>query len=188
MISEETGAGTPRATVLQRMRTNLLASEDYAIVYGGREVAMQDTALRWLEPVNGPVRWLTDLPFAEAEHVPYLGARFPAVAEALPEGGRGFVVRSQSRLSFDLPEDYDRFRTAYAIPRTMPQGSVDIRILLDDKPVHERAGLTAADQAEPVEIPLEGARRLTLEVAYGPGLDVQDVVHWIGPALIRDED
>jgi len=70
----------------------------------------------------------------------------------------------------------------------MPQGSVDIRILLDDKPVHERAGLTAADQAEPVEIPLEGARRLTLEVAYGPGLDVQDVVHWIGPALIRDED
>ena len=67
----------------------------------------------------------------------------------------------------------------------MTHGSADIRILLDDKPVHEHKALTAADSPAPVEVPLNGGKRLTLEVDYGAGLDVQDVVHWIDPALVR---
>lgn len=162
-----------------------LAEGRFSLVFLGREAAGGESDVVWFEPVEGPVRWLSDLPIAHADHTPYLNASFPGVPEEMLEGGRGFVVRSRSRLSFDVPPGFSRFRTRYAMPRDMPLGSADIRILLDDQPVHERVALTAADAPEPIELPLAAARRLTLEVDYGPGLDVQDVVHWIEPALIR---
>lgn len=164
------------------------AGGSFALTYRGREAALPEAGLLWLEPVDGPVRWLSDLAIAEQEHVPYLGAAFPIVADDLPNGGRGFTVHSRSRLVFDIPPGFDRFRTLYSLDRAMTHGNVDIRVLLDDKVVHEKKGLTAADVPEPVEIPLNGAKRLTLEVDYGEGLDVQDVVHWISPAVVRNSD
>jgi hypothetical protein len=160
----------------------------FTLSYRGREAQVDEVALAWLEPVNGPVRWLGDLPMTSQEHVPYLGAAFPILVDELPGGGRGFTVHSRSRLVFDLPPGYDRFRTLYALDRSMSHGNADVRILLDDKVVHEKKGLTAGDEPGPVEVPLDGATRLTLEVDYGEGLDVQDVVHWINPALVRNAD
>jgi hypothetical protein len=162
-----------------------LADGEFALTYRGAEARQPETSVAWLEPVDGPVRWLADLPMAEAVHTPYLGASFPSIAEQSPQGARSFTVRSRSRLSFDIPQGYSRLRTRYAMDRNMTQGSVDVRILLDGKVAHEHKALTAADTPEPVEIALDGAARLTLEVDYGPGLDVQDVLHWIEPALVR---
>ena len=162
-----------------------LAEGEFALTYRGAQVRQPETSVAWLEPVDGPVRWLADLPMAEAVHTPYLGASFPSVAEQSGQGTRSFTVRSRSRISFDIPGGFSRLRTRYAMDRNMTQGSVDVRILLDGKVVHEKKALTAADSPEAVEVPLDGAARLTLEVDYGPGLDVQDVLHWIDPALVR---
>ena len=162
-----------------------LADAEFALTYRGAQARQPETSVAWLEPVDGPVRWLADLPMAEAVHTPYLGASFPSIAEPSGHGARSFTVRSRSHLSFDIPQGYARLRTRYAMDRNMTQGSVDVRILLDGKVVHEHKALTAADTPEPVEVPLEGAARLTLEVDYGPGLDVQDVLHWIDPALVK---
>lgn len=191
-------AGVPVAPVTTGWRVRLAdgsllileslshANGQFTLAYRGKTAQLPEAGITWIEPVDGPVRWLADLSMAEAVHTPYLGATFPSIADGAAEAGaRGFVVRSRSRLSFEIPAGYARFRTRYAMDGAMTQGSVDVRILLDDKVVHERKALTAADSPEPVEVPLDGAKRLTLEVDYGPGLDVQDVLHWIDPALVK---
>ena len=138
------------------------------------------------EQAGGPVVWLSDLVPTLDEQIPYLSAAVPTRANGLSEGsGRGFVVHSRSRLSFDVPPGYARFRVRYKIADGASRGEVALRVLLDGKVVHSVDSLTAADKPKAVDLPLNGAETITLEVDYGAGLDVQDEVEWVDPALVK---
>ena len=156
----------------------------FSLAYLGARATMEATGLVWIEPVGGPVTWLGDLAPVEQSHVPYLGEAAGAPIEGLPTG-RGFAVRSRSQLTFDVPAGSSQFRVQYRVPPANALADVDVRILLDGKVAHERAGLRPCDAPDPVLLDLNGATSLTLEVDYGKGLDVQDELHWIDPALLR---
>ena len=152
----------------------------------GRPVALAEADVEAVEQAGGPVVWLSELYPTLDEQVPYLSAAFPTRVNGLSHGsGRGFLVHSKSTLRFDVPPGYARFRVRYQLADDAPRGDVSLRILLDDKPAHAVEHLTAGQSPAAVELPLNGAKSITLEVGYGAGLDVQDELEWIDPALVR---
>jgi hypothetical protein len=148
-----------------------------------------------IEQINGPVSWLSSRPPIENVQTPYFEASFPARMNQSVTGkpiragektfSRGIGVHSYSRMSWDLDGDYNGFRTQYAIDGDGPYANVTVRIKLDDRVVHEKTDVTAGQLAAVMAIPLEGAKRLTLEVDYGKTYDTQDRFNWVEPALLK---
>jgi len=163
---------------------------------GKRDLAA--TSVTSIEQLNGPVAWLSSLPPTENVQTPFLETVFPARmdrtvrGEPIRFGDRTFVrgtgVHAYSRLTWQLPEGgrYKSFRTQYAIDGDKPYANVTVRVKLDDKVVHETADFVAGKLADVIQVPLAGAKTLTLEVDYGKTYDVQDRFNWIEPALLAD--
>lgn len=149
-----------------------------------------------IEHTGGPVAWLSSRGPDASVHTPYLDGEFPARMDGNVTGGpirfggvayaRGIGVHSRSRLDFTLRPGDARFRTRYAIDGNAPRADVDVRVLLDGKPVHERKNFRVGTLSPLVELEVIGAKTLTLEVDYGAGYDVQDRLNWIEPAFVRD--
>ena len=78
------------------------------------------------------------------------------------------------------------FVARYAIPEGRSVADVTVRIKLDDKIVFERAHVHSGPPSDFVQLPLGGAKSLTLEVDFGETFDVQDDLYWIEPALLSD--
>ncbi len=148
-----------------------------------------------IEQVNGPVMWLSDQPPVEAKQTPFLGDPLPARFNTTLDGrpvrlgnhriSKAIAVHSQSVLTWNLPQGYQRFRTQYAIDGDLPHANVTVRIRLDGRIVHEQEDITAGPPGPVVEVDLGDARQITLEVDYGRTYDVQDRLIWIEPALLR---
>lgn len=164
----------------------------FAVTYSGRSLTTPPDGVAWIEPARGAAVWLTDLPLVTDEQTPWFGdtpitfptqVNPPAAAEQAVVG-KGLLVRSRSRIAVDVPEGATAFRTAFEVPPTQLLANVDLRILLDDEVAWEQKGVTAAGRAQPVKIEVGEARRLTLEVDYGQGLDVQDRLLWLDPAFL----
>ena len=162
------------------------ADNRFSASYNGRAVDLAESDVAVVEQAGGPVVWLSDLTPTLDEQVPYLSAASPTRVNGLLEGsGRGFAVHSKSTLRFDVPPGYARFRVRYRLAADARRGDVSLRILFDDRPVQSVDHLTAGQSPVAVEFPLNGAKTIALEVGYGAGLDVQDEVEWIDPALVR---
>lgn len=161
-----------------------------------REVAAATVVA--VEQVNGPVAWLSSLPPTESIQTPFLETVFPARMDRTVVGdpirfgdrtfSRGMGVHAYSRLAWQLPggNRYKTFRTQYAIDGDKPYANVTVRVKLDDKVVHETADFVAGKISDVVQIPLAGAKTLTLEVDFGKTYDVQDRFNWIEPALLAE--
>ncbi len=161
-----------------------------------REIAAG--AVTSIEQVNGPVAWLSSLPPAENVQTPFLETIFSARMDRTVTGEpirfgeqtfpRGIGVHAYSRLVWALPQGdrYQTFRTQYAIDGDKPYANVTVRVKLDDKVVHEMQDFVAGKISDVVQIPLAGAKTLTLEVDYSQTYDVQDRFNWIEPALLAE--
>ena len=101
---------------------------------------------------------------------------------------KGIGVHANSRLVFPLDGAYRLFRTRYAIDTTgdVSKADVNVRILLDGKPVHEQKQVRAFKLSPVISIELGKAKELALEVTAGGVTDTQDRLDWIEPALVRD--
>ncbi|MGF1632388.1 MAG: NPCBM/NEW2 domain-containing protein [Phycisphaerae bacterium] len=152
-------------------------------------------ALLAVEQVGGPVVWASSLTPAEALYVPYLAGSFkhrmnssvtgePIVADG-KAFSRGIGVHARSRLSFDVPEGARRFRTQYAMAGELPLADVTVRVLVDGQVKAETQNVKAGTLYDVISVDVTNAGRLTLEVDYGEGLDVQDRLNWIEPAFVR---
>ena len=73
----------------------------------------------------------------------------------------------------------------YAVDDRLARADMTVRIKLDDKVVHEKQAVRAGALSPVIVADLAGAKRLTLEVDYGGGTDVQDRLVWLEPALLR---
>lgn len=167
----------------------------------GGEGIVPATELRSLEHRAGRVTLLTSLAPAERTYEPYfpqassetgtaIERQPPASVTVAGKTTRAFVMaRPKSRITWTLPtgnEAATQFRTRYGVPDARRYANATVRIYLDDKPVHEKVGVTSGTLSDPVELPLNGAQRLTLEVDYGEAFDVQDDVVWFEPILVRN--
>jgi hypothetical protein len=148
-----------------------------------------------IEQANGPVAWLSSFPSSESEHTPLFETVRPARMDQAVTGDpirfgdrafrRGIGVHSRSIIRWPLDGTYKSFRTQYAMDGELPYANVTVRIRLDDKVVHERADFGAGELSPVVQVPLENAKQLVLEVDYGRTYDVQDRFNWIEPALLK---
>lgn len=185
-------------TDLSEITVDSLEFEDgrFRASWRGNEASLPARLVHAIEPAAGDVRWLADLPPAEDVQTPYFSASWPTRAAAGLESiagddpGRSLVVRSRSRLTYDVPAGgWDRFVARVGIDDRkgpMPHANADIRVLLDGEVAFEHPGLTADAGPLDVEIPLDDASTLTLVVDYGKTADVQDIVLWQRPALVRN--
>jgi hypothetical protein len=152
-----------------------------------------------MEQLNGPVSWLSERKPTVSEQVPFNSETSYSARTDLNVFGKplraagqtfekGIGVHANSRLVFPLDGTYKLFRTRYAIDTTgdASKADVNVRILLDGKPVHEQKHFRAFKLSPVISIELGNAKELTLEVTAGGVTDTQDRFDWIEPALVRD--
>ncbi len=155
-----------------------------------------------IEQINGPVSWLSSRPTIENIYIPFIGSPRTDVAQMdrnwsgqdiirfdSQPFAHGIGVHSYSRLSWELDGTFTTFRTRYAIDTkdANPRADVTLRILLDGKPVYDKAHVRAGTLSPVIVQSLDGAKKLTLEVDYGDNMDTQDRLNWIEPALLKQK-
>jgi hypothetical protein len=186
------GSSLPAATV------TLAGGKLSADLGDGKPRPFELSRVAAIEQVNGPAAWINDRQPAENVYVPYFGtgqdfpARMHAAGDGVRElrfGGktfrRGIAVHAYSRLTYPLDGDFAALRVQYAVDERMARADMTVRVKLDERVVHERQAVRGGTLSPVISADLGGAKRLTLEVDYGGGTDVQDRLVWLEPALLR---
>jgi hypothetical protein len=164
----------------------------------GAEVHVPVADVIALDLFQGRAVYLSDLAPTRYEFTPFLNDHWPYVPDGSVAGrdlrlakntyDKGIGVHSQSRLTYDLSAAYQRFDALVGLDdRSGQEGSVIVRVLVDDKPqdLGWQNDLTGRDAPKPVRVNVAGARELTLVVEFGRGGDVQDHVDWADARLIK---
>jgi len=87
---------------------------------------------------------------------------------------KGLALHSRSEVTYRLPSGFRRFRAVVGIDDAVrPYGHVLLVIRGDGAVLFERA-VTGVDPPLPVELDIQGVRRLTITVDFGQQLDVAD--------------
>jgi hypothetical protein len=158
-----------------------------------------------IEQLNGPVSWLSARVPAETIYQPMFDVSFPPQmdrnyrGEKIKFGGhdytRGIGVHAYCKLTYALDGSFKAFRTQYALSEDAYKGKVTVRILLDDKVVHEARDFVPGKLSPIVQIELGNAKTLSLEAHPGGDattddrtqwhIDTQARLNWIEPALLK---
>jgi hypothetical protein len=159
-----------------------------------------------IEQLNGPVSWLSTRVPSETLYHPMFDVSFPPQmyrnyrGEKIRFGGhdfaRGIGVHAYCKLTYSLEgSGFKAFRTQYALSEDAYKGKVTVRILLDDKVVHEARDFPAGKLSPVVLINLGNARTISLEAHPGGDagtddrtqwhIDTQARLNWIEPALLK---
>jgi hypothetical protein len=100
---------------------------------------------------------------------------------------KGIGVHSRCRLVYHVPEGFQRFLAFIGIDdETGGKGNAVFRVYLGQRLVLEVQGVRGGDGPRPIDVPLEGAGTLTLEVDFGEGMDVGDHGDWAKARLVKD--
>jgi hypothetical protein len=168
------------------------------IASGNRKASVPTSFVAAIEHNAGPIAWLSAREPAETVYTPFFEGRFTPLMDRTVTGApirfgnqniqRGIGMHSKTRMTFNLQPGDKNFRSRYAIDPILGYANVDVRVYLDDKVMHETKGFKAGDVSPLVDLPLKGAKTLTLEVDYGAGYDIQDRLNWIEPAILRGQD
>ena len=146
---------------------------------------------------NGRLVYLSDLPPAEVEQVPYFDRLLPYRVDRSLTGGpikladaehaRGIAVHSRTVLRYDVGGRFERFRTRVGFQQ--PEGKAGravVRVLGDgDKVLHEIPDARGDQPPADLDLDVTGVGRLTLEVDFGADQDIADRVVWADARLIR---
>lgn len=139
---------------------------------------------------------LSELVPVESEFTPFLAEEWPwrrdrnCLGQPLQLRGNchatGLGVHSRQRLTYDLPGRAEAFMATVGIDDSARgRGAVEFSVLVDDQPVWSSGVVRGRDEPRLVpRVSLQGARRLTLLVDFGPGANVLDHADWCDPVLI----
>lgn len=153
------------------------------------------TMVTGIEQVNGPVVWASSLTPVESIQTPFFDVTWPGRMDRAVDGSpirfadrvfsRGIGVHSHSKMVYAIDPSWKTFRTQYAMAGDWSYANVDVRIKLDGKTAHERAGFRSGILSLPITVEINGEKQLTLEVDFGANYDVQDRFNWIEPAFLN---
>lgn len=155
-----------------------------------------------LEQLQGKSIWLSSRKPARFDSTPYLGDVPPWQADRNASGmqlalrtssglqhfDRGLSMTSKSSLTYALDGHYEWFFAEVGLdPHLGKQGNVDVNVFVDGRAAALSAlkGLTLKRGAVPVRLKLDGVKQLTLEIDWGEGGPVEDVVNWGQARLIK---
>jgi hypothetical protein len=164
-----------------------------------------------IEQLNGPVAWLSALPPDQVVYQPMFDVAFPPQTDRNYKGdrikfagrefSRGIGVHAYCRLTWNLQRQgqtaYKAFRTQYALSDDAHRGRVTVRILLDDKVVHQAKDFGPGKLSPVILLDIGNAKTLTLEAHPGGNpdsedrtqwnIDTQARLNWIEPALLKEK-
>lgn len=99
---------------------------------------------------------------------------------------------SVSRLTFDIPAGYTRFRSDVGIDsRAAEQGSVSVHVLLQGKQgsewqtAYDSPVVRGGDDLRSIDVPLGDARRLSLVVDMADRADILDYANWVNARFVK---
>jgi hypothetical protein len=145
---------------------------------------------------GGRATSLVDLEPSEVEETPYFGRVIawrrdqgfdgePAKLRGKPPR-RSIAMHSRSRLTYPLDGQFEKFKATLGFDDSAGnRGRVDCRVLVDGREAFTAQDFRATQDPIAVEIPLAGAKQLSLEVDFGPDQDVGDRILWAEPRLFR---
>ncbi len=145
---------------------------------------------------NGKLTYLSELEPSGVEETAYFGrvvawrrdAGFggePAKIKGSPVP-RCVAMHSRTVLTYPLDGLYETFKTKLAFDDSAGQrGRVACRILLDGREAYKQQDFRSTQDPQDIELPLQGAKQLTLEVDFGEDEDTGDRILWAEPRLFR---
>ena len=153
----------------------------------------QDPVL--LEPRAGRVAYLSDRKPSGYKQTPFLDLPWPCQADHNVTGGmlraggkpylKGLGVHSEARLTYLLEKPYRRFQAELAIDdSTQGRGSVQFRVLLDEREKLRTEIIRGRMPPLPVSIDLAGVKKLELIVDYADRADELDHADWLAARLV----
>jgi hypothetical protein len=212
LVPQRQGPSSPSAEVAAFHQAFRFASGD---LLSGRWTGFQDGAVQlttwWDEKLtlspgtigtiecrNGRVVYLSDLKPARVEQSPYFDRVVPWRTDTtlggapITVGGvtyaKGIAMHSRCVLEYDLGGRFQRFRAKFAFEQPAgANGRAAVRVLTDDKAQFENADARGSASPEDLDVNVEGARRLVLEVDFGADQDVADRVVFANARLVRAE-
>lgn len=148
-----------------------------------------------LDPQHTHFVYLSDLKESKYTFQPFLDAAWPFTVDGNVAGHdlllagssyeKGIGMHSQSRLTYRLSGAYRRFEALAGLDENDGRGgAVRLRVWADGAALWDRT-VTSQDGAVAVGLNIKGVRELTLEVDFGDGGDVRDVVNWADARLTK---
>lgn len=152
--------------------------------------------LVFLQPLGGPVVYLSDLKPEGYRHVPFLNLTWPYRADRNVAGGmlrgggtlylKGLGMHSASRLTYALGGSYRRFQAELAVDdQTDGRGSVGFRVFIDGQVRYTSPIIRGGQPPTPVSVDLTGAKRIDLVVDFADRADECDHANWLNARLVR---
>lgn len=178
------------------------------VTTGGTRCELPWSELRRLDFSAGNVVYLSDLPFESVEITPFFGSRLSPERIAqlyeprrdsgyegsglwIGEGNeqqvfeKGLSLRSRTVLTFRLAEPYRQFTAVAGIDsRLRGRGHVILIISGDDRELLRQA-ISGQEAPVPIELDLEGVRRLKITVDFGDALDIADHLNLCNARIIK---
>lgn len=184
--------------------SRLLIDEDLVeIALGDLTITAEPDTLAFVQPLGGPVQYLSDFEPVDYRHTPYLDLVWPYACDRGLRGGplvgggrraaKGVAMHSAARLVYRLDGSAQRFRAELAVaepePGSAPSGSVAFRVyLVKDggfQAAYEGPTQRVGDPAVPIDIDTTGAAALALVIDYADGGDAGDDALWLDARLVR---
>ncbi len=178
------------------------------VTVGGAQCAVPWAALRRLDFSAGNVVYLSDLPFDLTQCTPYIASLVSpkrmmqlnaprrdngfegsglwlAAGSEIQQYDRGLAIHSRSELVYRLAEP---FRTLTAVvgidSRLQGRGNLVLVIFGDDRELFRRS-IAGTDPPFPLDLNIEGVRRLRILVDFGETLDVADHLNLCNARIIK---
>ena len=166
------------------------------------------SAVSYYRPVGKKLLFLHDVKPTQYRYVPIFksvsdkpiargfGLGHNAVGGTLRVAGKlylaGVGMVSVSRLTFDIPAGYTRFRSDVGIDsRAAEQGSVSVHVLLQGKQgsewqtAYDSPVVRGGDDLRSIDVPLGDARRLSLVVDMADRADILDYANWVNARFVK---
>ncbi len=153
-------------------------------------------AIVFLQPLSGKAKYLSDMTAEGYRHLPFLSQAWPYRNDAnvagtqLRAGGhphaKGIGMHSAARLTYRLDKRFRRFAADAALDDQVGDGGACVfGVYVDDKLAWKSDMIRGGMQPVPVEVDVEGAKRLSLIVEFGERGDELDRANWLDARLIE---
>jgi len=158
-------------------------------------VTTKASAIHRLQVASDRLRWLGELT-PKVEQTPAFDRTWPWTIDRSIAGpglllagknhARGLCMVPRTRLTYDLPGEFDVFEALLGIDdRAGPEAHADFRVYVDGKLTLEANGRTRGMTPLPVQVALSGGKTLVLEVDFGKNYDLGDYCVFADARLIR---
>jgi hypothetical protein len=147
--------------------------------------------------LGGRVQYVSDLKPIAFEFTPYLSTQWPLQHDRNALGGglhlrgvfypKGIGMHSKSKVTYDLQGMYSRFQAVIGIDDSAGgKGIAIFAVEVDGQRVFTSHPLTGKSPAVSIDpIPVQGSKRISLIVEYGPLGDIRDHANWCDAVLIK---